>query len=314
MKLSTLQALILIEAHGSIRAAAQKMHVSQPALTAAIQQLESELEAPLLLRSKQGATFTPFGRALLQHAKLIVAQAQRANEEVAQLRGHWSGTIRMAVSPAIGLGLLPQALHQFAQQYPQVTVECRDGLYPGITPLLRDGTLDVALTPVHRMHLEPDLVAEPLYESHVVIVAQRSHPLAQARSLAQLHACEWVLSSPAGGPGALIEEAFAQAGLPAPRIRLLCESFLALPAVIAASDGWMTTMPSILFDNCAAREQLCVVPIEDALPRPVICSVQRHDMPLTPAARQLIAWVQHYALQRLKAQAPAGAAHAGGPA
>lgn len=302
MKLSTLQALILIEAHGSIRAAAQKMHVSQPALTAAIQQLESELEAPLLSRSRQGATFTPFGKALLKHAKLIVTQTRRANEEVAQLRGHWSGTVRMSISPAIGLGLLPQALHQFAQQYPQVAVECRDGLYPGIAPLLRDGTLDVALTPVHRIHLEPDLIAEPLYESQVVIVAQRGHPLSRARRLVELTECEWVLSSPSSGPGAVIEEAFAQAGLPRPRIRMLCESFLALPAVIAASAGWVTTMPAILFDNCAFKDELCVVPIEDELPRPVICSVQRHDMPLTPAARQLIAWIQHFALKRLAAQ------------
>ena len=146
-----------------------------------------------------------------------------------------SGTVRMSISPAIGLGLLPQALHQFAQQYPQVAVECRDGLYPGIAPLLRDGTLDVALTPVHRIHLEPDLIAEPLYESQVVIVAQRGHPLSRARRLVELAECEWVLSSPSSGPGAVIEEAFAQAGLPRPRIRMLCESFLALPAVIAAS-------------------------------------------------------------------------------
>ena len=137
----------------------------------------------------------------------------------------------------------------------------------------------------------------------MVIVAQRGHPLSRARRLVELAECEWVLSSPSSGPGAVIEEAFAQAGLPRPRIRMLCESFLALPAVIAASAGWVTTMPGILFDNCAFKDQLCVVPIEDELPRPVICSVQRHDMPLTPAARQLIAWIQHFALKRLATQA-----------
>lgn len=302
MKLSTLQALILIEEHGSLRAAAQRIHVTQPALTAAIQQLEAELQAPLLVRTKQGVTFTAFGQALLKHAKLIVTQNQRAGDEIAQLRGHWQGTVKMSISPAIGLGLLPAALQQFTQQHPQVRIHCRDGLYPGIAPLLRDGTLDFALTPVHRVDLETDLVAEPLYESQVVIVSARSHPLSRATRLADLQECEWVLSSPSRGPGAVIEEAFEAAGLGAPKVGMLCESFLSLPAIVATSTQWITTMPSILLEHCPFREQLVQVPIEDALPRPMICTVRRHDMPLTPAAAKLVGWIQHYALKRVQAQ------------
>lgn len=299
MRLPTLQALVLIEELGSIRAAAQSMSLTQPALTAAIQQLEAELKAPLLVRSKKGVTFTHFGQAFLRHAKLMVAQSRRAQDEMAQLRGHWEGTIKMAVSPAIGLGLLPQALRQFTLQHPEVKVHCRDGLYPSIAPVIRDGTLDFALTPVHRVDLESDLVAEPLYSSQVVIVSGVSHPLSRAVRLAQLQDCAWVLSSPSRGPGAVIEEAFQTHGLGMPRVTMLCESFLALPAVVAASDQWVTTMPRILFENSPFKDQLCILPIEDTLPSPLICTVRRHDLPLTPAAMQLVGWIQHYALKRL---------------
>jgi LysR family transcriptional regulator of abg operon len=298
MRLPTLQALVLMEELGSIRAAAQAMNLTQPALTAAIQQLEAELKAPLLVRSRQGVSFTSFGQAFLRHAKLMVAQSRRAQDEIAQLRGHWEGTVRMAVSPAIGLGLLPQALRQFTQQHPNVRVHCRDGLYPSISPAIRDGTLDFALTPVHRVDLESDLVAEPLYSSEVVIVAATSHPLSRATRLKQLQDCDWVLSSPSRGPGAIIEEAFQQANLAPPKVKMLCESFLALAAVVAASQDWMTTMPRILFENTAFKDQLCVVPIKDKLPSPLICTVRRHDLPLTPAAMQLVGWIQHYALKR----------------
>ena len=75
MKLPTMQALMLVEELGSIRAAAQAMNLTQPALTAAVQQLEAELKAPLLVRSRQGATFTNFGQAFLRHAKLMVSQS-----------------------------------------------------------------------------------------------------------------------------------------------------------------------------------------------------------------------------------------------
>lgn len=293
-----MQALVLIEELGSIRVAAQHMNLTQPALTAAIQQLEGELKAPLLVRSRTGVTFTNFGQAFLRHAKLMVAQSRRAQDEIAQLRGHWEGTVKMAVSPAIGLGLLPLALCQFTQQHPDVKVHCRDGLYPSIAPTIRDGTLDFALTPVHRVDLESDLVAEPLYTSQVVIVSGVSHPLSRAKRLSQLEGCDWVLSSPSRGPGAVIEEAFQKAGLGAPKVKMLCESFLALPAVVAESDQWMTTMPQILFENSPFKERLCVVPVEDVLPSPLICTVRRHDLPLTPAAMQLVGWIQHYALKR----------------
>lgn len=303
MRLPTLQALVFIEELGSIRAAAGAMNLTQPALTAAIQQLEDELQAPLLVRSRQGVTFTNFGQAFLKHAKLIVTQSRRAQDEIAQLRGHWEGTVRMAVSPAISLGLLPQAMKQFTLQHPNVKVHCRDGLYPGITPALRDGTLDFALTPVHRVSLENDLVAEPLYASQVVIVCSAGNPHARATQLKQLQDCDWVLSTPSRGPGAVIEDAFRKAGLGAPRVKMLCESFLALPAVVAASEHWITTMPRILYENCAMQDQLCVVPIKDELPKPLICTVRRHDLPLTPAAMQLVGWVQHYALKWIQNRA-----------
>lgn len=298
MKLQTLQAIVLIEEHGSIRAAAQRLNLSQPALTAAIQQLEAELRAPLLVRSKKGVTFTDFGQAILKHAKLIVTQNRRAKDEISQLRGLWEGTVNMAISPAMALGLLPQALRHFTDRYPDVKVACRDGLYPGVVPAIRDGTLDFALTPVHRINLESDLAAESLYTSLVVIVSSKSHPLSRATRLSQLQECPWVLSSPSRGPGAIIEEAFANAGLEPPCIAMLCESFLALPAVIAASKDWMTTMPKILFDNCSFKDSLCIVPIGDQLPSPTICVVRRYDLPLTPAAIHLVGWIQHFALKR----------------
>ena len=297
MKLTTLEALVLVEAHGSLRAVAQRMGVTQPALTAAIQQLEQELQAPLLVRSKQGVTFTGFGQAFLRHAKQMVSQSRRATEEIAQMRGLWQGTVNLAVSPAIGLGMLPRAIRQFSQQHPQVRVHCRDGLYPGIAPLLRDGTIDFALTPVHRVDLDTDLVAEPLYASEILIIAPRAHPLGQATSLAQLRDCEWVLSSPSRGPGAVIEEAFERAGLGEPRVRMMCESFLALPGLIAASEDWVATIPAVVYENCTVRSELAVIPVRDELPRPIICTVRRHDMPLTPAAMKLVAWIQHYALK-----------------
>lgn len=294
MKLPTLQALLHVEALGSIRAAAQAMHLSQPALTAAIQQLEDELGAPLLVRTKQGAGFTEFGRAFLPRARVILAESRRAREEIGQLRGAWEGSIRFSSSPAVGLSLLPLVVPRFRAEHPGIAITFRDGLYPGITPALRDGSLDFGLTPVHRLDLEADLLAEPLFVTEVVIVCRRDHPLRGARSLKELAGCEWVLSSGPRGPGAVVDEAFAGCGLPPPPRALVCESFLALPGLVANST-WMATVPRLLFDLNAFRDQLVQVPVQEQLPSPTVHVVRRHDLPLTPAAQKLIGWIRHHA-------------------
>lgn len=297
MKLQTLQALLCIESVGSLRAAAQRLHVSQPALTAAIQQLEEELRAPLLVRSRRGVTLTRFGEAFIRHARLIVAESQRAQDELSQLRGHWEGRITFSVSPAIALQSLPQALSSFRKVHPAVTVVVRDGLYPGVAASLRDGTLDFALTAAHRHDIDQDLECEPVGASEVVLVARAGHPLAQARRLAQLADAEWVFSSAPRGPGAMIQEAFDGHGLSSPRIGMVCESFLALPGLVAHSD-WLTTMPRALFERNAFRDALVCVDVAERLPALTIFLMRRHDVPLTPAAEVLIGWVRHHASRR----------------
>lgn len=296
MKLQTLQALIHVDELGSIRAAAERLSLSQPALTAAIQQLEAELNAPLLLRTKQGASLTEFGRAFIGRARLIVAESRRAKEEVDQLRGRWHGNVRFSTSPAVALSILPLALQPFHQKFPEVQVEFRDGLYPGITPALRDGTLDFGLTPVVRSQIEPDLAAEPLFVTDIVIACQRAHPLRAATRFADLAECQWVFSSAPRGPGAMIQQAFADCGLPPPRRGLTCESFLALPGIVAHSD-FMATLPRMVFELNAYRDQLCEVPVQDPFPHPTVHVLRRHDLPLTPAAQHLIGWIRHYALE-----------------
>jgi len=307
VKIQTLKALMLVEEVGSIRAAAKRLHLTQPTLTTAIQQLEDEMCAPLLVRTKQGVTFTDFGRTFLRRAKVIVHESERAQQELAQLRGHWEGRIRFSASPAIALSIVPQALREFLRSHPGVEVHCADGVYPAIASQLRDGALDFALSPASRFEVEPDIAAEPIFSAEVVVVARRRHPQAKATSVAALQDCAWVFATTSPGPGAVIEQVFADAGLRAPRRALLCESILALPGVVLET-GLLTTMPRVLFEHCAHRGALCVVPVAEKIDPIPICLLRRHDLPLTPAANELVRWFQHFARKQM------ALAHNPGPA
>lgn len=300
MKIQTLRALLRIEELGSIRAAAAALHMSQPALTLAIQQIESELGAPLLVRNKRGITFTPYGDVLLAHARLIVSEDQRIHEEIAQMRGHWEGQVRLSASPAMSLSVLPQALRPFMAKYPQVRIHCIDGVAPMVNPALRAGTLDFAITPVRPQDIENGMRAEPLLERRIVVVAHESNPKVKATRLSQLLDVSWAYASPSPGPGAIIESAFAAVGLQAPRPVMICESLLALPNIVAHSQ-LVTLLPLSVFELASASLGLRVVPIEDPIPTLQIAILHMESVPLTPAAQELLTWVRFVARQEVEA-------------
>lgn len=291
MKIQTLRALLRIEELGSIRAAATVMHVSQPGLTLAIQQIEEEVGAPLLVRTHRGITFTVYGEALLRHARLIVSESQRIHDEIAQMRGHWEGQIRLAASPAVSLSILPQALRPFMAKYPQVHIHCVDGVSPAINPVLRAGTLDFALTPVRTGDVEAGMVAEVLFERQILVVCHESNSLANAKRLSQLMDKPWVFASPSPGPGAITDTAFQAVGLQPPKPVMICESLLALPDIVSQSNLF-TIMPTAMYERAHPTLGLRVVPIEEPLPALQIAILRMENVPLTPAAQELLSWVR----------------------
>ena len=294
MKIQTLGALLRIEALGSIRAAAAALHVSQPALTQAIQQLEEELGAQLLIRSPSGIAFTDHGRAVLRHARLMVSETQRVKEEIAQMRGDGAGHIRLAASPAISLTLLPQALRPFTRKFPQVRVHCMDGVSPMVHPALRSGAIDFALTPVRVDDLETGLVAERLCQRGIVVAAHRNNPHCRARSLADLAHARWVHATPSNGPGAVIDAMFLQAGLQPPTPVMVCESLLALPEIVRDTD-LVTTLPEALFQRVSASHGLQKIELAEPLPQLQIAILRMEHLPLTPVAQELLGWVRQAA-------------------
>lgn len=294
MKIQTLTAFLRIEELGSIRAAAAALHVSQPALTQAIQQLEEELGAQLLIRSPSGIAFTDYGRAVLRHARLMVSETQRVKEEIAQMRGDGAGQIRLAASPAISLSLLPLALRPFTRKFPQVRVHCIDGVSPMVHPALRSGALDFALTPVRADEIETGLVAEWLCEREVVVTAHRDNPFHRARSLSELASARWVHATPRNGPGAAIDALFLKAGLEPPSPVMVCESLLGLPEIVRDTD-LVTTLPEVLFERVRHTHGLRRIELTEPLPKLQIAILHREHVPLTPVAQELLGWVRQAA-------------------
>ena len=271
-------------------------------MTAALRQLENELGAPLLVRVHRGVVTTLFGKAFLERARAIDRESERAREEIAQLRGQWEGNVSFATSPGVSSVIVPLALRAFLQKFPDIRVRCVDGLYPAVLTGLRDGSLDFAVGPGEAAELDSLFVSEALYGSEVVVVARRNHPKAGATSLRDLADCEWVAWGTPSGPDKIVRAAFAELGLPEPRVGMICESFLVLPGIVAQTE-MLGPVPRAMLDSTRYRENLVIVPTRERLPSPTI-SIIRRTGPITPATQALIGWIRHFALKASREDTP----------
>ena len=126
----------------SISAAAQRLAISQPALTKSIRKLETYLGAPLFERLPRGVSLTAFGETLLPHARRIEAECQFAETEMKALRGGHSGRLRLGAGPFFGAALLPAAIAKLQPRFPDLRVELDVGTNEVTHPRLFEGELD----------------------------------------------------------------------------------------------------------------------------------------------------------------------------
>src|SRR5689334_2648607 len=196
MRLSHVRDFLAVIDAGSIRAGARKLDIAQPTLTKSIRSLEAELHAQLLQRTTLGVVLTPAGRAFLARARIIQTELRKAAEDVAQIAGDGEGSISVGVGPASGTLLLAEAVTRFRRQFARSRIRVVEALGHELWPLVRDKTLDLAVSIKPDPKREPALRFRPLFAMDVAVVARKGHRLRNARSLAQLADADWLTLLP----------------------------------------------------------------------------------------------------------------------
>ena len=283
MKLNQLRDVMAVAERGSLRAAARHLGVAQPALTRSIQELERELGVPLFEREAKGVVPTKMGELFIRRANAVRSELRRAREEIDQFKGEMHGHVSVCLSTVPHIALLPYALPAFRARYPDVHLDLAEGLYPIVEGPLRMGLIDCYVGPPPREPAGPELVVEKLFDNTRVIMSRRGHPLARARSLADLIDAEWLTTSITHKADEELVPLFTEAGLPAPRIVMQAHSSLTYIVAVAYSD-LLIMVPKQWLDFPFTRDLLQRIDVVEPLPAPPICLVRRAGLPLTPAA------------------------------
>ncbi|MBH3008706.1 LysR family transcriptional regulator [Serratia ureilytica] len=237
MKLHQLQALVASADSGSIRAAARHLGLSQAAVTRALRELEQEQALPLLIRTPTGLGFTPYGKTLLAHARLVLNQLEQAQGEMAALRGRTADLVKAAITPWLMLTVLPPAVMAFRSKVPAVRLELSESLMANAQSQLREGTMDFAITPLPASSAPQEFHCEPLLEYETAYMVRRGHPLAHSTSLHQLLEQDWVMSYTQESFDALLDTVFHRHGAHVPRQRIIqAHSFGMLQALVESAE------------------------------------------------------------------------------
>lgn len=198
---------------GSITAAAQRLRLSQPALTKAIKMLETELGVVLLDRSITGISPTSFGESLYGHAKAVLAELQRAQEEIATLRGLAGERFRIGTLPTLTESVVAKSVIEVRRRFPELQIRIQESNSATLLRALRRRELDLALVYSGNVGDDHNFESHVIFRDRLKVVAGRDHPLANQPvvSVAELAAYPWCSAVQGNWP--LVERMFATAGI-----------------------------------------------------------------------------------------------------
>lgn len=162
---------------GSFSAAAERLLMTQPAVSQHIQDLEASLGARLFQRGRRGVTLTPAGETLHSYTQEILRLLAEAENAVTDVQHLASGQVTVAATPGVGVYRLPDWVHAFRQQYPNLSVAVETSTTPHIIAGLRSRKMDVGFVEGELDEAEPDGVGVlELETNEQFVVVGPKHP------------------------------------------------------------------------------------------------------------------------------------------
>jgi len=245
--LRQLRQFVAVAEELSFRKAAERLHMAQPPLTAAIRQIEEELGTVLLERSNRVERLTPSGQVLLEEARRTLRQAERALQLTRRAAGGLVGSLRIGFVASAVHGVLPAILRAFSQAHGEVDLVLREATTAEQLAALQDGQGDVGLV-VLPCAGAGDLELVALREEALVAALPEGHSLAAqaAVELPDLAQEPWILFPRSAGPGLheRIVSACRTAGF-VPRVAQEAIQMETIAALVAGGVGVALVAPAL---------------------------------------------------------------------
>jgi len=282
--LPDLRAFVAVAKLGSFRAAAEELHLSQPALSRRIEKLEGALGVRLFHRTTRKVDMTTVGREFSHRANELLNMLEQSLMGIRDVAAHVSGEVTIACIPSAVRYFLPSILKAYHQRYPQILIRIIDqGANEVLTTLLRNEA-DFGLNYIGTQ--EPDLEFQPLLNEPFVVACRQEHPLANKKKVtwSDLAAYEHMSVTKDSGNRFLLDLALSNNPK---RPRWYCEAqhVSTLVSLVEAGMG-IAAVPRLSMPP-DGHPVLVSVPLVDPVITRTVGLVRRRGRPLSPAAQQL---------------------------
>lgn len=279
---SALRIFMAIATEGGITAAARVLGLSQPAVTAALQKLEAELDTTLVVRTSRGVTLTATGEALLKHARGVSKAAVDAQREIGGLEHEPRGRFTIGCHESLGAYLLPPLLARFFADHPLIEIALVNANSREIERSVIERKIDVGIVVNPTGH--PESVVTQLFEDSVAIVAHQSlMKRGEGGHLVEKHA---LVHAPALRQTQFLLGALEQAGL-VPRRVVPCVSLELVKSLVLDGAG-LGILPLRVARYRTPKNSVRLVSNDLPSFGDRIALVRRVDLHITAAARLLL--------------------------
>lgn len=262
LRIRQLHMLIVISEVGNIRKSAEKLNLTQPAVTKALHETENFMEVELFVRSNRGVIPTSYGNILINHAKIVMSQLSHACNDLSDLQtGHGAkivvGTLIVASSK-----LLPHAIQNVQKQYPDIRVHAIEGVNDKLIPALLNNDIDLVVGRLSDFRYRDNIICEALYKTNAVIVVGANHPLVARKNLHLNDLLEWRWILPPKGTTVRrqIDKSFFDVNLQPPDEAVESVSFL-LNQRLLQNTELVGVMPYEVAQEIMVKDNIHILPV-----------------------------------------------------
>ncbi|HTH96445.1 MAG TPA: LysR substrate-binding domain-containing protein [Stellaceae bacterium] len=261
LKLHMLRIADAIESQGSILRASSLLHLSQPAVTKHLQELEEIIGTRLFERHSRGVTITKAGSRVVATSRSILAELMRLEDDLDHLSAPKGGLVNVGVLPVAAAGMLPGILSRLRGKHPDVGVGLHEARTEELLPLLAAGEIDFIVGRLYEQVLPDGLHREILWMEPISLLARTGHPIFEKTqpTLQDIQRYELVLPTMSQRVGAEIDHILSLLGLePTPSMR--SNSYGFIREMMHATDI-LSVMPRLMMVGDLLRGTLRMVPL-----------------------------------------------------
>ncbi|MDR0996940.1 MAG: LysR family transcriptional regulator [Zoogloeaceae bacterium] len=237
-----MQSVLTTARLGSFTRAAEALHLSQPAVSAQIQQLEGSLGIRLFDRNKRRVALTAAGQALLPYLNRVFMDVELMLDVSRNLSNLRRGKVMVATLPSIAAEQLPLAIRRFHEEFPDIAIRVDDVVAERIFLLVREEAVDFGIAPLQEDR--PDLDSLTLTEDALCVFFPENHPLAAVAqpTLNDISAYPVIATAKGTSVRAVLDHAFGLARLP---LDIICEAnYMSTALGLVRAGMGLTILPS----------------------------------------------------------------------